>query len=117
MTLRFEKPRKEDRKRANFDTSDMPLAKFHPDRSGDYKAFIRTHRCLLHWYTPCEGPVEAAHMQRGGKSIKGSDYSCVPLCAMRHHKLLDGNSLDFEIVAWLWQKTWEFAVNWFRRTE
>ena len=109
MTLAFEKPRKEDRKRANFDTSDMPLSKSHFDRSAAYRTWIRGHRCLLHWMTGCSGAIEAAHMQRGGRGIKGSDLSCIPLCPV-HHRLLDGNSLDWEVTAYLWSKTWEFLA-------
>lgn len=117
MSLKFEKPRRDDRRRSHVDTSDMPLAKKHFDRSGLYKAWIRSHRCLLFWYSRCEGDVEAAHLQRGGASIKGSDYSCIPLCGRNHHKLLDGNSLDFEIERFLWQQCWQFLVDWMRRSE
>lgn len=109
MTLALPKPTKEDRKRAHFDTSDMPLAKQHFDRDGIYRAWVRGHRCLLHWMTKCEGETEAAHMQRGGRGIKGSDYSCIPLC-QKHHRLLDGNSLDFEVEKFLWQRAWEFLA-------
>jgi hypothetical protein len=110
VSLALPKPTKDDRKRANFDTSDMPLAKHHFDRDAQYRAWIRGHRCLLAWMSKCEGSVEAAHLQRGGRSIKGSDYSCVPLCAKRHHALLDGNSLDFEVEKFLWMRAWEFLA-------
>jgi hypothetical protein len=117
MAYGIPKPRKEDRKRANFDTSDMPYAKSHFDRDGEYRAWIRTHRCLLYWLSPCVGEVEAAHLERGGRGIKGSDYSCVPLCGKKHHKLLDGNSLDFEVEKFLWAKAWEFLAQRYRRSE
>lgn len=109
------KPTKADRRRVNFDTSELPLAKANHPRSGEYKAWIRTHRCLLYWFSLCEGPVEAAHLQRGGISIKGSDYSCIPLCGLRHHRLLDGNSLDWEVMAFLWMKCWQLLHGWHRR--
>lgn len=114
MTL-LPKPQKNERRRANLNTADMPFSKSHFDRSGDYKAWIRTHRCLMFWYSPCEGAVESAHMQRGGRSIKGSDYSCIPLCGRNHHKLLDGNALDFEVEKFLWMRCWEFVVEWMRK--
>ena len=116
MTLLLPKPTREDRKRAAIDTSELALSKRHFERDAEYRAWIRTHRCLLHWFSRCEGPVEAAHLQRGGRSLKGSDLSCIPLCGLRHHRLLDGNSLDHEITAFLWMKCWELLCQWIRRS-
>lgn len=113
--LALPKPSRADRVRTTIDTSDLAIAKQHHPRSGEFRAWVRTHRCLLHWFSSCEGPVEAAHLQRGGTSIKGSDYSCIPLCGLRHHRLLDGNSLDHEILAFLWMKAWELLHEWHRR--
>lgn len=116
MTLSLPKPTKLDRKPVKIDTSDLPLSKAHHPRSADYRAWVRSHRCLLHWFSRCEGDVEAAHLQRGGTSMKGSDYSCIPLCGRRHHPLLDGNSLDFEVEKFLWMKAWELLHEWHRRS-
>lgn len=115
MTLALPKPLKSDRKRGEMDTSDLVLAKRHFPRSGDYKAWVRSQRCLLHWFSRCDGDVEAAHMQRGGASIKGSDFSCVPLCGRNHHRLLDGNSLDWEVMCFLWKAAWELLHAWHRK--
>jgi hypothetical protein len=111
------KPTREDRRRSKIDTSELMLSKEHPDRSGEYKAWIRTHRCILHWLSPCEhfdGKVEAAHMDKCGRGIKGSDLSCIPLCR-RHHGALDTNTLDWQIVAFCWMKAWELLAEWHRR--
>lgn len=112
--LAFEKPKKSDRRRVAFDTSDLAIPKHHYAVDARYRAYIREHRCILHTLGKCEGAVEAAHMQRGGRGIKGSDYSCVPLCGKRHHPLLDGNSLDHEVEKFLWMKAWEFYAEWVR---
>jgi hypothetical protein len=111
------KPSKYDRKRTRIDTTDLVLPKSHFDRDANYRAWIREHRCLLHWFSRCNGPVEAAHLQRGGLAEKGSDYSCIPLCGLNHHRLLDGNSLDHEIEKFLWQKAWFLLNEWRRREE
>lgn len=89
----------------------MLKAKF--ERGPEYKAWIRTLPCLLAWVAGgCEGRIEAAHLQRGGMGIKGSDASCIPLCGMRHHKQLDANLLDDATLALLWTKAWELRERW-----
>jgi hypothetical protein len=113
--LAYPKPTKESRRKANIDTSDLAISKRHFDRDADYRAWIRTHPCALRWMRDCIGDVEAAHLDRGGRGIKGSDLSCLPLCGKRHHKLLDGNSLDWEVTAYLWRRAWELLAEWTRK--
>jgi hypothetical protein len=50
-------------------------------RDPAYLKWIRTQPCVL-----C-GPrinIDAHHTESGGTGIKGSDYSCVPLCPACH---------------------------------
>lgn len=110
------KPTKEDRKRARLDTTDLALPKSHFDRDSTYRAWVRLRACLMKWEGRCEGNIEAAHLMRGGRGIKGSDYSYIPLC-QGHHRLLDGNSLDFEVLAYLWMRCWELREEYRRRVE
>ncbi len=58
-----------------------PFFKKKTPRSEEYRAWIRTHKCLVHG---CQGKSEAAHMATGGTSIKCSDYYCLPLCHDHH---------------------------------
>ena len=53
-----------------------------PPRDEAYKAWIRSLPCVS---CGCSAPTEAAHTgSDGGMSMKASDYSCVPLCALCH---------------------------------
>lgn len=58
--------------------------------------FVRTQKCIARSGTPCDGPIQAAHVWRlrdgFGKGIKGP-YAAVPLCAL-HHKLQHANGED-----------------------
>jgi len=58
--------------------------------------FVRTQKCCARAGTPCDGPVQAAHVWRlkagFGKSLKGP-YSAVPLCA-KHHGLQHAQGED-----------------------
>lgn len=60
-------------------------------RSEKYKAFIREQPCLLLdcGMGPCDGDVVPHHSASGGMSIKGSDFSCLPLCNNHHHLMDD----------------------------
>ena len=119
MTLAFEKPTRESRKRAKFDTSELALPKEQYVRDGAYRAWIaKFHTCLLPNFDgrKCQrigdrNPVEAAHLQHGGKGIKGSDASCVPLCPV-HHDMLDAETLPWQIVAFLWMKCLFLRETW-----
>ena len=56
-----------------------------PWRSEAYRRWIASQPCMI-----CGNPeTQAAHTERGGMSMKGSDASCVPLC-VRHHLEFDG---------------------------
>lgn len=61
-----------------------------------FLAFVRTQKCIARSGTPCDGPIQAAHVWRlrddFGKGIKGP-YAAVPLCAL-HHRLQHANSED-----------------------
>ena len=57
-------------------------AKRGPARDTRYLAWIRTLRCAA---CGASAPCEAAHTGRdGGKAIKASDYSAIPLCHRCH---------------------------------
>lgn len=122
MSLALPKPTREDRKRTNVDTSELALSKRHFLRDGDYRAWVaKTHRCILpnHDRRKCAAigdrpPVEAAHLEHGGKGVKGSDASCVPLCPI-HHDMLDAETLPWQIVAFLWMQAWALREAWHRR--
>lgn len=116
------KPRREDRRRSQIDTSELSLSKAHPLVDSLYRAWVRTHRCLLpnHDSKRCErkgnrGPVEAAHLEHFGRGRKGSDASCIPLCPV-HHDMLDAETLPWQIIAFLWMKAWALREEWHRGT-
>ncbi len=119
--LLLPKPLREDRKRANVDTIDMALPKMHFERDADYRTWVVTHRCLLpnHDGRKCSRigdrkAVEASHLEHGGKGVKGSDASCIPLCPI-HHDMLDAETLAWQIVAFLWMSCWRLREEWHRR--
>jgi hypothetical protein len=79
--------------------------------------FVRTQKCIARSGTPCEPPIQAAHVWRQkdgfGKGIKG-DYAAVPLCA-GHHRAQHSSGEDAiggreymehmrfnTVVAWIW---------------
>lgn len=78
-------------------------------RDKAYLAFVRSFPCVICWgfpgiYTPLgtcqayweyeyaqgcpsqETPTEAAHFGPRALSVKASDYSCIPLCAVHHRE-------------------------------
>lgn len=65
-------------------------------RSEDYKAFVRTKKCLYAYNgrkVRCQGKVEAHHIRTGtdgGMGLKPSDCFCVPLCT-RHHQIIENH--------------------------
>ncbi len=80
-----------------------------------FLAFVRTQKCCARSGTPCDGPVQAAHVWRlksgFGKGVKGP-YSAVPLCAA-HHRLQHNNGEDaIGGRAYMEQKAQETRVAW-----
>lgn len=61
------------------------LKKHPPGRSDEYLDYIRTLPC----YICSRYPAEPHHAETGGVSLKGSDFSCVPLCRHHHRELHD----------------------------
>ena len=120
MTLAFPKPTREERAKTKIETLDLALPKAHFLRDGDYRTWVRTHRCILPKYERACGtigsrsPVEAAHLEHGGKGVKGSDASCIPLCPL-HHDMLDAETLPWQVVALLWKNAWRLREEWHRR--
>ena len=57
------------------------LPKPQTPRDPKYLAWIRTLPCL---FCGKPGPSQAHHTATGGMSLKGSDFSCVPLCGDCH---------------------------------
>lgn len=52
------------------------------DRDDFYRTFIGQLPCIV---SGCKGyPIHAHHLEKAGIAIKGSDYSCVPLCQGHH---------------------------------
>ena len=62
-------------------------------RSDSYLNFIRALPCAV---TGKMGETHAHHTKIGGKGIKGSDYSCIPLCADKHKEYHDIGRQTFE---------------------
>lgn len=59
-----------------------------PPRSEQFRRWVGTLPCLV-----CGNPeTQAAHTEHGGTSMKGSDFSCVPLCCTKQncHGQFDG---------------------------
>jgi hypothetical protein len=67
-----------------------PVEKVEIPRSEPYLKFIKAQECILAGgkHGPCLGDVAPHHTESGGMSIKGSDFSCVSVCAA-HHLLMD----------------------------
>src|SRR5205823_2457849 len=58
-----------------------------PERSEAYRAWIRTHACIICGVPAHARAIEAAHTDvLGGRGLgqKASDKSCVPLCRKDH---------------------------------
>jgi hypothetical protein len=112
------KPTREDRRRRCSDVRGLAYPKAVPVRDDDYRAWIRAQgRCLLaRFERPCgsiggRAVIEAAHLISGGMATKGSDASCIPLCPI-HHDALDGETLPWQIVAYLWMNAWSLREEW-----
>jgi len=62
----------------------MNLQKQLTPRDSQYIAWLHTLPCML-----CnkQGPVHAHHTKSGGMGIKGSDYSCIPVCSECHAEI------------------------------
>lgn len=52
-----------------------------PDRDSKYITFVRLQPCIV---CGIISPNHAHHTETGGMGTKGSDYSCIPLCAVHH---------------------------------
>jgi len=64
-----------------------------PARNWKYRGWIRSLPCACASAEPdcdCFGAIQAAHTQNNGLRTKGSDYSCVPLCAYHHQQYDSG---------------------------
>lgn len=62
----------------------IDLQKPKVDRDLSYRSWVSTLPCLL-CGTP--GPNHAHHTASHGMAIKGSDYSCIPLCPKHHTEI------------------------------
>jgi hypothetical protein len=61
-------------------------------RSKKYLKFIESLACSVE-DNCCDGDIVAHHASTGGVGMKGSDLSCIALCA-RHHSCLHHNGKD-----------------------
>jgi hypothetical protein len=81
------------RKSGFLDWMDVWRATGSDDR---FLEFVRTRKCIARSGTPCDGPVQAAHVWRQrdgfGKGEKGP-YAAVPLCAL-HHRMQHNSGED-----------------------
>lgn len=59
------------------------LKKRPPGRSEEYKEFIR-HECPCYVCACVPRSTVPHHMETAGTGLKGSDFSCVPLCRTHH---------------------------------
>jgi hypothetical protein len=66
--------------------------KHKPGRSEEYLEYIRGIPC----YICSVQPVHPHHVETAGVGIKGSDYSCVPLCPRHHRECHDIGRHKFE---------------------
>lgn len=62
-------------------------------RSEEYLDFVRGLTCAA-----CGSlkSIEAHHVEQGGVGMKGSDYSCIPLCTECHRYLEDNGHRNAE---------------------
>ena len=71
----------------------MRIPKAKPVDDPEYREYVRSLVC----YVCAHGkPVEPHHMETGGTGMKGSDYSCVPLCTRHHREAHDVGKETFE---------------------
>ena len=67
-------------KRIAIQTKSLP--KDPKDRDPEYREFVRQFDCVV---MGCKGKeIHAHHAETGGMGIKGSDYSCIPVCPNHH---------------------------------
>ena len=68
------------------------IPKNKPGRSEKYLDYIRSRPCCV-----CQAkPAEPHHTARGGTSVKGSDFSAIPMCRGHHRELHDGGVETFQ---------------------
>jgi len=67
------------------------LAKTKPGRSDKYLDYIRSLPCCL-----CGKTSVPHHTHSGGVGMKGSDFSCIPLCGEHHTELHTIGRATFE---------------------
>jgi hypothetical protein len=68
----------------------ISLFKTKTPRDKKYKEWISSLSCCVCGYPP---PSDPHHSESGGKGIKGSDYSCLPMCHT-HHTLIHAKGKD-----------------------
>lgn len=78
-----------------------PQPKNPPGRSEAYLDYIRSLPCIV-----CRNPAEPHHTESGGVGLKGSDFSCVPLCRKHHRELHDMTVSEFESKYYIELKTY-----------
>lgn len=120
MVVPLPKPSRRDRPRRVIDTSALALPKREPLRDDGYREWVRKRGvCLLpNFDRPCgvkpdRAPIEAAHLEHGGRGIKGSDASCIPLCPI-HHDCLDAETLPWQVIAFLWMRALFLREAWWK---
>lgn len=123
VALAYPKPSKADRPKRKIDTTSLALPKIHPLRDDEYRKFVReSGPCwLLNFDVPCgtipgRARLECAHLPHSGQrgtSEKVSDAACACLCPV-HHDLLDGYTLPWQVIAFLWMKALFLREKWWR---
>ena len=68
------------------------ITKNKPGRSEKYLDYIRSRPCCV-----CQArPAEPHHTARGGTSVKGSDFSAIPMCRGHHREVGDSGVETFQ---------------------
>lgn len=62
-------------------------------RDMDYMGWVKRLPCLLAYYSPCEGAVEADHAGPRALGRKAHDSTCIPLCTKHHRERTDYHGL------------------------
>jgi hypothetical protein len=92
----------------------MRFPKTPPARDEDYLDYIRSLPCCV---CVTGTPVHPHHMESGGVGCKGSDHSCVPMCANHHREFHDmgADTFQYNKLINLWMIAFKCLEGWYRR--
>ncbi len=86
-----------------------PQPKNPPGRSQAYLDYIRSLPCIV-----CRQPAEPHHTETAGVGLKGSDFSCVPLCREHHGKSHNMTAYEFRSKYGISMQRlgWPYLIKW-----